>query len=89
MKRANNIFLDILPSVDLHGYDRESAIVKTKDFILENIVLGNNQLLIVHGIGENILKNSIHQYLAKEKRVLNYKLDNYNQGCTIVTLKIV
>ena len=34
-----NIFLDRLPKVDLHGYDTESARVKTNDFIEESIEL--------------------------------------------------
>ena len=36
MKNQNDIFLNNLPSIDLHGFDRESATLAVKDFIHEN-----------------------------------------------------
>ena len=36
MTKTNDIFLDMLPSIDLHGFDREGARVATCDFILES-----------------------------------------------------
>ena len=42
-----DIFLKNLPSLDLHGYDRETARVATEDFIDENIILKNDKILII------------------------------------------
>lgn len=83
-----DIFLDRLPKIDLHGFDKESARVMTNDFIEESITLGNKKILIIHGIGTGIVKKSVHETLSKNKKVLSYKLDNLNTGCTIVNLKI-
>ncbi len=82
-----NIFLDRLPNIDLHGYDRETARVKTNDFVEESIQLGHNKIVIIHGIGTGIVKKTVHETLSKNKNVENYKLDNFNNGCTIITLK--
>ena len=83
-----DIFLDRLPKIDLHGFDKESARVMTNDFIEESITLGNKKILIIHGIGTGIVKKSVHETLSKNKKVLSYKLDNLNTGCTIVNIKI-
>mgnify|MGYP003496362821 FL=1 len=61
MKKANNnIFIDMYPSVDMHGLDRESARVLTDDFVKENIKLGNKKIIIIHGKGSHIVKQSVH-----------------------------
>lgn len=85
--KLNDMFLDSLPNIDLHGFDKESARVKTNDFINESIILGYPKIIIIHGIGEGIVKQSVHEALSKNKNVLSYKLDSFNIGCTIVTLK--
>lgn len=76
------------PILDLHGEYLESAIILTKEFINDNIILKNDTIYIVHGIGEDILRKGIHNYLSKDKRVLSYKRNFYNLGETIVKLKI-
>lgn len=87
MRKVNDIFLDMLPSIDLHGYDREGARVAVSDFILENKILNNKEILIIHGIGEGIVKEAVHRELSRNKGVLEYKLANSNIGCTVVKLK--
>ena len=83
-----DIFLDRYPKIDLHGYDRDSARMITNDFIDENYVLGNEIVVIIHGIGTGILKNEVHETLRNNRKVLEYKLDNFNSGCTIVKLSV-
>ena len=85
--KNQNIFLDNLPSIDLHGFDKESARVITNDFIDEAITLGHKEIVIIHGIGTGTVKNSVHETLSKNKNVLSYQLDSFNIGCTIVKLK--
>jgi len=87
MKEYVDPFLYNAPRIDLHGYDRTGAVAMTKMFIDENVKLENKTILIVHGKGSGILKNSIHEYLKSDKRVLEYKTNNYNDGETIITLK--
>lgn len=83
-----NIFLDRYPSVDLHGMDRDSARMIVNDFIEESVILGNQIIVIIHGIGTGILKREVHNTLRINKKVLEYKTDNFNNGCTVVKLKV-
>ena len=57
-----DIFLKNLPSLDLHGYDRETARVATEDFIDENIILKNDKILIIHG---KTIQKSDSDYVQK------------------------
>ncbi|MGN1358369.1 MAG: Smr/MutS family protein, partial [Bacilli bacterium] len=81
-----DIFLDRYPKIDLHGYDRDSARLMVNDFISENIILGNEIIVIIHGKGLGILKKEVHEALRVNKNVLEYKTDNFNDGCTVVKL---
>ncbi len=84
----SDIFLSRYPSMDLHGYDRETARMMTNDFVEENVILRNEKIVIIHGIGSGIVKNSVHEALRVNKNVIEYKTDNFNSGCTIVKLKM-
>ena len=86
--QVHDIFLDNLPKIDLHGFDKESARVITNDLISEAIYLGYKEIIIIHGIGTGIVKKSVHETLSRNKHVESYKLDNFNNGCTRVILKI-
>ena len=83
----NNIFLRNLPTIDLHGYDRDSARVKVDDFIKENVIMKNNKFIIIHGIGEGIIKKTVHEVLKKNNHVERFEIDIYNEGCTVVWIK--
>ena len=87
MKEFVDPFLYNTPHLDLHGYDRTGAVAMTKMFIDENIRTKEKKIVIVHGKGSGILKSSVHDYLKSDRRVLEYKTNNYNDGETIVTLK--
>ena len=89
MKRACDIlFIDSLPTIDLHGFDRMYAKLKVNEFINDNIILKNEFIVIVHGIGGHILKNEVHNLLKNHKKVLDYCIFYNNVGCTIVKLDI-
>ena len=88
MKLSEVIFVDSLPSIDLHGLDRDYARVKVNEFIKDNIAMKNDVISIVHGRGTGILKEEVHKTLKNNKNVLEYKLFYNNIGCTIVKLKI-
>ena len=82
----DDIFLDRLPRIDLHGYDRESARVAVNDFIDEAVVLGYSEILIIHGIGNGVVKEAVQIALYRNKKVLSYHIDGLNIGCTVVTI---
>lgn len=85
--KTYDIFLDRLPHIDLHGYDRESAKVAVNDFILESSILNHKEVVIIHGIGQGLVKEIVHQTLTMNKLVESHKIASTNIGCTIVTLK--
>ena len=83
-----DLFISNLPSIDLHGYDRDSARIAILDFINDNIKMKKKEIVIIHGIGSGILKKTTHEVLKKHKNVLDYKICYNNVGSTIVLLKI-
>lgn len=88
MKKIVNPFIDFLPRIDLHGMDRVYARIKVEEFINDSVKLKNKKIVIVHGKGEGILKKEVFKCLKNNKYVLDYKLDSFNIGCTIVELKL-
>jgi DNA mismatch repair protein MutS2 len=86
MKKYIDPFTINLPSLDLHGENRQSAIVLVDDFIKDNIKLRNKTIIIIHGKGSFVLRDFIHDYLKKDNRIESYNLD-INTGQTIVNLK--
>jgi len=82
-----NIFTNNLPSIDLHGEDRVNALIKVDEFIKDSIKLRHKNIVIIHGKGTWVLKDAIHEYLKRDKRVKEYSLD-INIGQTLVSLEI-
>jgi DNA mismatch repair protein MutS2 len=76
-----------LPTVDLHGLDRTFAVIKVNEFILDNYKLNNKLVILIHGKGNGVLKKEIHKCLKTNKLVIDYKLDLFNEGATIVEIK--
>ncbi len=88
MKLREVIFTDNLPTIDLHGFDALSARVKINEFIKDNLIMKNEIIVIVHGIGTGILKDITHKTLKSNKKVVEYMLFYRNNGMTIVQLDI-
>ncbi len=80
-------YTKIYPTLDLHGEYAFSAKYLTREFIDDNILLKNKVICIMHGIGEGIVRKSVHECLKTDKRIKSYKVDFENPGCTIVELK--
>ena len=87
MRKIIDPFTYFLPSIDLHGLDRVLARIKTEEFINDSVKL-NKKIVIIHGIGEGIVKDEVFKTLKKNKNVESFKLNGLNIGCTIVNLKI-
>ena len=88
MELSDVIFIDNLPKLDLHGYDSEYANIKINEFIKDNIIMKNEIIAIVHGIGTGKIKEQTHKTLKYNKNVIDYKLFYNNVGTTIVKLNI-
>ena len=84
----DDIFYNNIDYIDLHGYDSQTARVLTNDFINDSVIMKKDKLIIIHGIGEGIIKNTVHDTLRTNKYVKYFKLHNNNIGMTIVCLNI-
>lgn len=82
------IFINNLPTLDLHGFDRQTAKVAIDDFINDNSKMKNRFIVIVHGIGSGILKETTQKTLAINKKVIEYKIYPFNVGCTIAKIDL-
>ena len=84
---VNDVFFEMLPKIDLHGYDKDSARIAVNDFVDESLAMGYSKVVIIHGIGKGIVKKVVHEALFRNRGVLNYRLMWENIGCTLVELK--
>ncbi len=76
-----------LPTLDLHGTDRDYARILINEFIDDNYKINNKMVLIIHGIGTGIIRKTTQKTLKENKKVEAYKIDNFNAGQTIVYIK--
>lgn len=83
----DDIFIENLPKLDLHGEIRDSARVLVKEFIEDNYRLKNYKVIIVHGIGKGIIKDEVYKILKSNKKVESFHLNHYNSGCSVVYIK--
>ena len=87
MKKRIDPFLYNTPSLDIHGFDRYGGVAMIKNFIDNESKISTKKLIVVHGKGEGILRQATHEYLKTDRRVLEYKLNIFNDGETIIILK--
>lgn len=82
------MILKSYPTLDVHGETRDTVIYPVNSFIKDNIKLRNSHIVIVHGKGRGVLKETVHELLKKNPYVLRYHLDGMNLGATEVILNI-
>ncbi len=76
------------PKLDLHGEIVAMVDALVSSFIHDNKIQKNEYIIIIHGKSTNILTKEVHRILRNNKDVLEYKLNNWNLGETIVRLKL-
>jgi DNA mismatch repair protein MutS2 len=85
--REMNLNLKSVPtSLDLRGLDSEEAVFKTDKYLDEAYLAGLNEVTIIHGKGTGVLRNSISDMLKRHPHVKNYRLGEYGEGGTGVTI---
>lgn len=75
------------PTLDLHGMDRDYAKILINEFVNDNYIQKNYNIIIIHGNGTGIIKKVTQETLKHNKFVKSYKIDNFNSGSTIAELK--
>ncbi len=83
--------LNFKAEIDIRGQRVEEALATIQEFIDEAIMLDKNQLRILHGKGNGILKETIRDYLRTEAMVKSFKDEHVQfggSGITIVNLSL-
>lgn len=75
-----------MPTLDLHGEDIINTHILVNEFLNDCEKLQQYELAIIHGVGKGILKKEVHNMLKKDKRVVEFGLDIFNEGCTLVCI---
>jgi DNA mismatch repair protein MutS2 len=80
----------VKPSLDLRGMRGDDAVKALMHYLDNVIASGLQEVDIIHGKGEGILKKLAHEYLEKRKEVKHFDLAPWERGgpgCTVVKLE--
>ncbi|HLP14727.1 MAG TPA: endonuclease MutS2 [Bacteroidota bacterium] len=72
--------------VDLRGMYGDEAIEIVDKFLDDAVIGGLRRIDIIHGKGTGALRKRIHEFLKEDKRVKSFKLGEWNEGGTGVTV---
>ncbi|GFP76762.1 endonuclease MutS2 [Clostridium fungisolvens] len=73
-------------SVDLRGLDAEEACYNADKYLDEAYMAGLGEVSLIHGKGTGILRKSINDMLKSHPHVKSYRLGEYGEGGTGVTV---
>ncbi len=73
--------------IDLHGENSSIARILVNEFVDDCFRLQEEYGVIIHGIGEGILRKEVQKALAKNKKVEEFYIDFQNPGQTIVKFR--
>jgi DNA mismatch repair protein MutS2 len=80
--RDENVRMEL----DLRGANLEDALIEVDRFLDESYLANFGNVYIIHGKGTGILRTGISEFLRKHKHVKSYRIGNYNEGGTGVTV---
>ncbi|RAU97639.1 endonuclease MutS2 [Paenibacillus sp. YN15] len=80
--RDENVRMEL----DLRGQNLEESIMEVDRFLDESFLSNLGQVYIIHGKGTGVLRTGISDYLRRHKHVKSYRLGNYGEGGTGVTV---
>jgi len=72
--------------LDLRGLTVEEAIEKVDKYIDDAVIAGLHEVSIIHGKGTGTLRKAIHNHLKGHTHVAAYRLGNFGEGDTGVTI---
>jgi DNA mismatch repair protein MutS2 len=72
--------------LDLRGKRGEEAVAEVERFLDHGFAAGLQQLEVIHGKGDGILRKRVHEYLLQRKDVAGFRLAPWEQGGPGVTI---
>lgn len=75
------------PKLDLHSEVVAMVEVLVNEFINDNYLQNIKIVRIVHGKSTNILTKEVHRVLKKNDKIVEFKINNWNLGETLVRIK--
>lgn len=86
---SKGVDLSVKPTLDLRGKRGEDAIAELTTYLDKALATGYHQVEIIHGKGEGILHQLVHDYLKDREEIKSFEIapwDSGGTGCTIVSL---
>lgn len=80
--RDENVRMEL----DLRGSNLDDAIMEADRFLDESLLANLGQIYIIHGKGTGVLRSGIHDFLRRHRRVKSFRLGNYGEGGSGVTV---
>ncbi len=74
------------PRLDLRGYTAEEARLEVEKHLDDAVMAGLNQVEIIHGKGTGVLRQVVREMLRTHPQVRSYRLGQYGEGGSGVTL---
>ena len=81
---------DARTEVDIRGLDSEEGIYAMEQFLDNALLMGFENVTVIHGVGTGVLRTAVRQRLRKLKQVKSFRPGSYGEGengVTIVELK--
>ena len=78
--------LAVSPEVSLLGMTVDEALSALDKYLDDAYLAHLNKVRVVHGKGTGALRSAVHDYLRSQKRVRSYRLGEYGEGDTGVTI---
>ncbi len=86
---SEGVNLSVKPTLDLRGKRGEEAVAELTLYLDKAVTSGYHEVEIIHGKGEGILLQLVHEHLKERDEVQSYEIapwESGGNGCTIVTL---
>ncbi|MDY6314588.1 MAG: endonuclease MutS2 [Clostridia bacterium] len=83
---SNLRFSHVSSELDLRGMTLDDAELMTEKFIDDAVLASLHQVTIIHGKGTGVLRAGIQKLLKSDKRVKSFRLGNFGEGESGVTI---
>lgn len=80
----------ISPSIDVRGKNMDDAVMDVEKYIDDAFISGLEQVTVIHGRGEGILRKGIQEMLKHHRNVKTFRKGGFNEGgdgVTVIKLK--